>query len=214
MYRKAILTLILLAGCLFSLSGQTRLSLRFSPLLTTNRIDFSTDTLTATNDGVLPKLSLGLIADIGLTETYSFSTGLVYMPKGLSLRTAGRNGGAYNVAEEYRLQYLQVPVTFKLYTNEIQPDFKLYFQVGGALEVLLHDEPVEDNAEIITDFNFFDASVVLGAGTEYKLGASTILYGGITYYRGLLNVINTTIGLADNLEARNTVVGLDLGIKF
>lgn len=214
MYRRAIFTLFLLFACATTLSAQTRLSLRFSPLLTTNRVDFSTDTLTATNDGALPKLSLGLIADIDLTETYSFSTGLVYMPKGLGISTTGRNGGTYNTVEEYRLQYLQVPLTFKLYTNEVQPDFKLYFQIGGAMEVLLHDEPVDDSAELVTDFNLFDASVVLGAGTEYKLGASTILYGGITYYRGLLNVINETIALADDLEARNTVVGLDLGIKF
>ena len=214
MYQKAIFTLTLLFVCAFSLSAQTRLSLRFSPLLTTNRIDFNTDTLTATNDGAVPKLSLGLIADIPLTETYSFSTGLVYMPKGLSIQTAGRAGGTYNVAEEYRMQYLQIPLTFKLYTNEIQPDFKVYFQIGGAVEALLHDEPVDSDAEIITDFNLFDASVVLGAGTEYKLGASTILYGGITYYRGLLNVIDNTINLADDLEARNTVVSFDLGIKF
>ena len=214
MYQKAIFTLALLLISVCTLSAQTRLSLRFSPLLTSSRINFNTDTLNATNDGTMPKLSLGLIADIDLTETYSFSTGLVYMPKGFSISTAGRNGGTYNVSEEYRLQYLQIPLTFKLYTNEVAPDFKVYFQIGGSAEVLLFSEPVSDDAEIVEEFNFFDSSVILGAGTEYKLGASTVLYGGISYYRGLLNVVNETINLQEDLEARSTVVGLDIGIKF
>lgn len=194
--------------------GQVRLSLKFSPVLTSSRVNFTSDTLSIANDGINPRFSLGLIVDKAITDTYSFSTGLVYLPKGFSVLTTGKNGGSYDVSEEYSLQYLQIPLTFKLFTNEIAPGLKIYFQVGGGLEILLHDEPKNEDFEIVEDFTFFDASVILGGGVEYKLGSSTILYGGVSYHRGLINIISETIRLETEPEARNTVIGLDLGIKF
>ncbi|MEO1256498.1 MAG: porin family protein, partial [Bacteroidota bacterium] len=214
MKRIILLTFILVNILSVSAFGQARLSLKFSPLVTSNRVTFSSDTLSISNDGLNPRFSLGLIVDKPITDTYSFSTGLVYLPKGVSISTNGSNGGSFRVDEEYRLQYLQIPLTFKLFTNEVHPGLKIYFQVGGGLEVLLHDEPRNDDFEVVEDFSFFDASVILGGGVEYKLGSSTILYGGISYQRGLINIINETISLENDLEIRNTVVSLDLGIKF
>jgi len=214
MKKNTFLTFALISLLSVSAFGQVRLSLKFSPILTSSRIDFASDTLSISNDGVNPKLSLGLIVDKPITDTYSFSTGLVYLPKGFSVATTGKRGGTYNVQEEYRLQYLQIPVTFKLFTNEVHPGLKVYFQVGAGLEVLLHDEPTNETFEIVEEFQFFDASVILGGGIEYKLGSSTILYGGFSYHRGLINIINETISLESDLKARNTVVSLDLGVKF
>lgn len=214
MKKNILLTFLLVSLLSFSAFSQVKLSLKFSPLLSSSRVEFISDTLSISNDGVNPRLSLGLIVDKPITDTYSFSTGLVYLPKGFSVITAGKNGSSYNVSESYSLQYLQIPLTFKLFTNEVHPGLKIYFQIGGGLEVLLHDEPAEETNEIVEDFNFFDASVILGGGVEYKQGSSTILYGGFSYQRGLINIINETIRLESELEARNTVVSLDFGIKF
>ena len=214
MKKYILLTFLLVSILSFSAYSQVRLSLKFSPLLTSSRVTFTSDTLSISNDGVNPRLSLGLIVDKPITDTYSFSTGLVYLPKGFSVLTAGKNGGSYNVAESYSLQYLQIPLTFKLFTNEVHPGLKIYFQIGGGLEVLLHDKPSNETNEIVEAFNFFDASVILGGGIEYKLGSSTILYGGFSYQRGLINIIKDTLRFESELEARNTVVALDLGIKF
>jgi len=219
MKKTVIVIFLALITFSFDTMSQVQLGLKFAPTITTNRINAPTSPgLSISDNGTFFKLSLGLIVDKNITDTYSFSTGLIYLPKSIgisaqsNLITPGNN-----INEEYNLQYLQVPLTFKLFTNEISPSFKIYFQVGGALEVLVFDEPIDDTNTIVDEFNFFDASVILGAGTEYKLGSSTILFGGISYHRGLINVVNDLSGNfsnADGLEARNTLVSLDLGIKF
>lgn len=213
MTKKVLFSALFAIFLSVSAFGQVNLSLKFAPLISSNRINFSSATFDVERDGTNPKLSLGLLVDKVLTDTYSFSTGLVYLPKGISI-VAQENGGGLSFAESYRLQYLQIPLTFKLFTNEVSPGLKVYFQVGGGLEILINNEPEDDDNVIIEDFNFLDFSVLLGGGVEYKLGASTILYGGLSYQRGLLDVVGDTFALGDELQIRNTVVSLDLGIKF
>lgn len=214
MNKKVFFTAVFTLFLAVTAVAQVNLSLKFAPLISSNRVTFSSDTLSIDRDGTNPRLSVGLLVDKVLTDTYSFSTGLVYLPKGVSVVANARNGGSFGATEEYRLQYLQVPLTFKLFTNEVTQGMRIYFQVGGAMEILINNEPKEDTYFMIEEFNFLDFSVILGGGVEYKLGPSTVLYGGLSYQRGLLDVVNETIAFEDELQIRNTVVSLDLGIKF
>lgn len=219
--QKFTLTVLFIGLLMGSVQGQSKLGLKFSPVFANSRIDLSyddiaNDTLDIENDGTGTKFSLGLIFDYEITETYYFSTGLVYVPKRVAFTVAGENGGSYpNASEEYRLQYLQLPISLKLFTNEVMPDLSIYFQVGGTADIKLHEEPVDEEFTLIEKFNPIDASVLLGSGLEYRAGVSTILFAGISYQRGLINTINTTNpALPDEFTIRNTVVMLDLGIKF
>ena len=81
-------------------------------------------------------------------------------------------------------------------------------------------------------FRPIDVSIILGAGTEYRIAESTTLFGGISYNRGLLNMItkygafdennafkrspsNITLANAnDRYSIRIDMVSLDLGVKF
>lgn len=207
----SILIFVIAFQCSF---GQIKLGLKFSPLLSVNQVELLSDTLDMENASSTARFSLGLIVDKPFSDTYYFSTGLIIMPKRIGINITPEGGGTTpNTFEAYNLQYLQVPVTLKLYTNEIQPDLSIYFQVGGAFEIKVDDRPKDEDYIIIEKFSAFDASAMLGAGAEYRIGINTILFGGFSYQQGLINVVSEARNDLD-LNIKNSVITLDLGIKF
>ncbi|MEM7548331.1 MAG: porin family protein [Bacteroidota bacterium] len=206
--RSILLTLI--SFFLFSsfCHSQIRLGLKFSPSLAFNRVENSGDNIFSSG-GTGGRFSFGLVSDFQLSENYAFSSGLIYTPKRVGIEQND------DVEEFYRVQYLQFPLTLKLFTNEVAIDKKIYFQLGGIAEVLVNDEARDATNVIISDFRPFDFSVLLGAGIEYQIGTSNILFGGFTYSRGLINVVSqTSFDATDDIEVRNDLFSLDIGIKF
>lgn len=203
---KQILFIVLFISCT-ALTAQTRLGLKLAPIIASNRV--TNDAQTVKNDGSNMKLSIGLVVDKPLSDTYYLSTGIVYIPKRAAFRSEDNT-----VKEEYNLQYLQIPATLKLFTNEIAPDMRVFFQVGGGLEIKVFDEPKDPSFVVIEKFNPMDFSVILGTGIEYRAGINTTLFGGVSYQRGLTNAISEVAAGAEDVKLRNTVVSFDLGVKF
>ncbi|NND30993.1 MAG: PorT family protein [Saprospiraceae bacterium] len=194
-------------------SAQTKLGLKFSPTLTSTRTNTSKDTLDIAGNGSSFRFSLGLVVDYAFTETYTFSTGAFFLPKRVSIRV--KNTNYPNRVEEYNLQYIQIPLTLKLYTNEILPDASVFFQVGGAPEIKIFEEPAKEEYTLIRDFNIIDVNVMLGAGVEYKAGINTVLFVDFSFQRGLIHIVKESDPeLAGDLSLRNTAMMLNLGIKF
>ncbi|GAB4241028.1 MAG: hypothetical protein Tsb0034_17810 [Ekhidna sp.] len=204
----------LLIICSVAASAQTRLGLKLAPVIASNRA--TNDAQSVDNDGSNFKLSIGLIVDQPLSDSYYLSSGLVYIPKQAAFRTADNQ-----IREQYTLQYLQIPATLKLFTNEIAPDMKVFFQVGGGIDIKVFDEPDDPDNVAITKFNPLDISVILGSGVEYRAGINTTIFAGISYQRGLANVVKEVQADAaifpaeyQDIQIRNTVVSIDLGVKF
>ncbi len=192
-------------------SAQTKLGLKVAPVISSNRV--TSDAQTIVNDRSSFNFSIGLVVDMPFSDSHFLSSsimssGIMYIPKRAGIRTDS------SYTEEYTIQYLQIPVTLKLFTNEIAPDLKSYFQVGGGLEVKIFDKKKNPDYFIVEKFNVFDFSVILGAGVEYRAGINTVLFGGISYQRGLVNTISQTVAGVDKLQLRNTILSLDLGVKF
>ncbi|MEQ8547777.1 MAG: porin family protein [Cyclobacteriaceae bacterium] len=211
-----IITLIVSAYCA---QAQSKLGLKFSPTIASNRIALVDSLLDVEKNASKFKFSVGLIYDLELSDTYYFSTGLVLVPKSVSFSVSEEPGTATTYIgepqEAYNLQYLQIPLTLKLYTNEIMPDGRIYFQVGGAMEFLVNEEPTNEDYTLIREFKSVDTSIIGAVGFEYRAGINTSLYGGFSYQRGLSNTVKTmTVDFQDELFIRNTLVSLDLGIKF
>lgn len=202
--KRIIFIIAIISGA--TLSAQTKLGLKLSPVIGSNRV--TNEAQDVENDGSALKLSIGLVVDKPLSDTYFLSTGLVYIPKRAAFQTDSAT------AEEYTIQYLQIPTTLKLFTNEVAPDIKVFFQVGTALEFKVFDEPKDPDFEVIQKFNPIDFGVILGTGIEYEAGGSTTIFGGISYQRGLINSVNETVAGADDLQIRNTILSIDLGVKF
>lgn len=203
---KKFLFLLLILLSIGSMA-QVKLGLKLAPVISSNRA--KNDAQTVENDGSKMKFSIGLIADKTLSDTYYLSSGLIYLPKRASFRNADGT-----VEEEYKLQYLQIPATLKLFTNELAPDMKAYLQVGGALEIKVFDEAEDPSFTNIEKFTPVDIPVILGAGIEYRLGINTTLFGGVSYQRGLINAVNEASAAFEDLQLRNTIFSIDLGVKF
>ena len=120
----------------------------------------------------------------------------------------------------YNLQYLQIPLTVKMYANNIGPDLRGYIQCGGLLDIKLAEKALDPTTNALYKFanaggsyqrqyGFMDFGVLLGAGVQYKINNVNAVNVGLSYQRGLVNVFR-----ADELESRNNTVALELGFKF
>ena len=221
--RKAVVFLAVFSLVSFGLNAQEsglKLGIKIAPTFGSSRVLLDDPDVTVQSDGSSFKLSLGLIAEKEFGNNYLFSSGLVYLPKKVAIAANDGTGTqTFNGAETYKLQYLQIPATVKLFTNEIQPDIRVYFQLGVALELKVYEEadPNLTEPELIAQFSPFNVPVILGTGFEYRAGVSTVLFAGISYQRGLTNIINSTTNsytLAEELSVRSTLLSIDAGVKF
>ena len=211
--KKACLFILGLALA-FGAEAQSKIGIKLSPTLSTNRIKYEGNDIAFSSDGVGGRFVFGPIYDHFITENYSFSTGLLYAPKRVGIERRHPVDPTKNRAESYRLQYLQVPLTLKLFTNELALDTRLFFQLGGLLEIKISEKANVKDDPTITRFQFFDTGIHLGAGVEHRLGYNTVLFGGFFYNRGLVNSAAKTVELGDKLRINNDLLGLDLGVKF
>ncbi|MFN6944034.1 MAG: porin family protein [Cytophagaceae bacterium] len=213
---------------LFAFEGfsQVRLGLRFSPGLAISRaIDREpTDDLTIKARGVGVRFFAGPEISYFFGDNYSLVTGIWYSSRRAGLRI-DQSFGTFTqplVEEVYNLQYLQIPVTMRLFTNEIATNTKLYFQLGGTLDIKLAEKAVVLQSNYIDRFRRFDSSVIFGSGIQIQLGSNTALLLGASYMRGLLNSISRTDVLVNpqqqmvepNYRLNNDLLSIDVGIRF
>ncbi len=191
--------------------AQVDIGIQVSPSLSFNRLDENFDTANLSAKGAGGKLQAGLFADFLLTKSYYFSTGIFFVPKKLSLQ----DNRTPSVEEVYHLQYLQVPVMLKLFTDEISLDTRIYFQTGLNGEVKINEKTDLSEPTYLGNFRTFDASWIIGAGLEFRIGYATSLFGGFSYRRGLINAVaSPNQPVSGNLSMKTDFVSLDLGIKF
>jgi|GEM_PF-305829 len=255
---KSVIHFIVLFYVVFSSANvaiaqsKTKIGLRFAPSLSTTRVRMVSDEEPAQYDSYKSGLnfSAGINADFYFGQNYAFGTGLWYTGKRLGVKenVTKRVNGVLTVNSETisvnSNQYLQIPLTLKLFTNEVTPDMKVFFQLGGLLDIKLsenlttwrssaQERKPKDNA-----YNALGTSLYLGSGVEYQLGENTVLFGGISYQRKLTNTLSkdgpfpnnsatdddtelvTSIRKERDLNARKAysvfgdLVSLEIGIKF
>ncbi len=212
--KRISLVAILSIICLSSFA-QVKIGLRFSPSYNINRVSSLSDTLALSPQQASFKMVLGIVTEFAFTDTYSFTTGLAFAPKTVGINFVGENGGSYaNTSEEYKIQYLQVPLLLKLYTDDYLPGSRIFFQVGSMMDIKIFDSPTNNDFVFIEKFLPIDASAVLGVGTEMELGISTIIFGGLSYNRGLANIASKTVPVDAKPVVKNDYFQLELGIKF
>ena len=209
-----------------------KLGLRFAPGISMSRVqDLSEDNVAWSSGSAGLRFSAGLTGDFNFGKNYSFYTGVWYTVMKAGLKASVDDSAAIkNSAEsEINIQYLQVPLALKLFTNEIATDVKLYFVVGGTAGLALKEISLSykddgkkfQKAALGKGYSIGDVGLLLGAGAEYRLGESTTLFAGISYNRGLLNVPSVKGPLiwankeVDGMYDMNlSQINLEMGIKF
>lgn len=223
MKKLTLLMLFLVAG--FSAMAQVEIGLMLSPTITGNRF-IAEDRYNFEKESSSLRLGVGVVADYFFSQNYAFSTGLVYRSKGseISYNYTREDGSGATITtsgkDDISLQYIELPVSLKLFTNEVAPGTVAYFQVGGSLNTKVaaqvNNKKVIDGDRVGKRFNIFEADALLGGGVEFQMGESTKIFGGITYHRGLTDIddyYEKQLG-DNNIALKNNGVSIDVGVKF
>lgn len=224
--KKLILSLSALVATIGSASAQVEIGLKVSPSITSLRAESTSENGFA-SDGSKLNFGGGLVVDYFFGENYAFSTGLLLTGKGGTIRYSEKiNATTLSVSQNFTTQYLELPLSVKLFTNEIAPATRLYFQVGGSLNVPIgtriggekfYKDPATGVENKASDYVYFiDADALAGLGAEYQLGKSTKVFAGLSYHRGLVDIDHYFESKRDfkDVTIKNSGVALDLGIKF
>lgn len=169
---------------------------------------------TVKSDGMRAGFSYGLLGDFAFADNYTFSTGL-------SITTVNGQTVTTVVPEYqtiYKLQYLEIPIKLKLFTNQ-QNNMRFYgevglgngFNIGAKSDVKYTNNvlPLIANANISSDIYTYRGSVIIGAGTEFSLSGKTKASAGVAFNNGFSKVAKLANG-----TLRNSYIGLNLAIFF
>lgn len=165
----------------------------------------------------------GLLADFNFAENYSFATGLTITTingRSTEIITSPAEGGnppsqtPYEL--KYRLQYIELPLTLKLRTGEIN-GIRWYGQFGLSNDLNVgakQDADVSGNAayrdqKISDEIKFYRAGLIIGAGGEFDISGQTSITAGISYNNGFTDITKSN----DN-SIRNHYIGINFGVFF
>lgn len=228
--KKVLLTVAALALAPAAFA-QVEIGLKISPSISYLRTDSPSATSFSSESS---KFSFGggIFMDYFFGENYAFNTGLFLTGKGGTIaynEVPATVGGPRSVRVEQKIamQYLELPLTVKLFTNEVAPDTRIYFQVGGSLAIPVQTringqknyiDPFNSNSESTAGSHVFDvdANIIGGVGAEYQLGQSTKFLAGLSYHHGLIDTdryFEKTRNF-DSVNIKNSIFSLDLGLKF
>jgi len=192
---------------------KVKVGLKLAPAMSFNRMSTEELDYKFDPDGLGARFAFGPIFDYYLGENYDFHTGVLFVPKRVGI-TATKEildpDSAWS--ESYKLQYIQIPLALKMYTDELGGGKKIYFLVGGLLDIKIFEEPSDPSNVLIDRFRFVDISALLGAGLQTQISGTT-LETGLSYCRGLGNVAKDRYKDM-NYTVKNDLICLDIVIKF
>ena len=234
--KKILLTIAALAVAPAAFA-QVEIGLKISPSISYLRANSPSGTLPGTGTSFQSESSKfsfggGIFMDYFFGENYAFNTGLFLTGKGGTISYLDRNAASSSsigtrVEQKITMQYLELPLTIKLFTNEIAPATRIYFQVGGSLAVPVqsringekdYTDPYDNNNQTSASSHVLpiDANLIGAIGAEYQLGQSTKFLAGLSYHHGLVNFdryFERTRNFND-VSIKNSIFSLDLGLKF
>lgn len=210
--KKNIIAAILMILAINTSIAQTKLGIKLSSSIIHQRVSYQDDTVHIGQGANAFSPSFTLFADIPFSENYYFTTGVGYISKRVNLNVASVDDNIVH-PKSYNVQYLTLPATLKLYTNEIALDKKLYLQVGPVFDVALHTREIQHDFKLVESFQPIDVTLLFAGGMEIQMAPQTTLQIGLSYRRGLLSIVKSYHGAPD-ADIKNDLYGLDLAVKF
>lgn len=161
----------------------------------------------------------GLDLEMRLFENIGVATGIGTYYGGGALENVDTLSNKHNVM--YRLQYLEVPLTLKMKTNEI--GYITYFaEFGGGFDLRLRafadsttkdlngtPLPTRNNINVKSQIHIYRVAFMIGGGIEYSLWGTTRLLAAVYFNNGLTDIFKL-----NQIKGRNNNLNLKLGIIF
>ncbi|MGE0562107.1 MAG: porin family protein [Flavobacteriales bacterium] len=212
-----ILTLMLFGLLIFNLSAQDdnfkndpivnhqddsrsfRLGLHFSP----NVSWLGLNTAGYEKDGARIGFAYGISTEFFLAKNYLFSTGFSINNIGGNLKYEGvyDNAGVVSASEikqNIKINYIDIPLTLKLRTNEI--GYMTYYGNFGFVAGIRYNSKTDyeyldlnsikkTDVDNTSNISLFNMNLIVGGGAEYNLSGNTNIMFGVTYHNGFVNVM-------------------------
>lgn len=157
------------------------------------------------NEGVKLGFNFGLIGDYNFSDNFAFSTGIMVNNFGGKLNFSDSivdfkaGDTSYDLKSdatiEYKLQYVEIPLSLKGKTNEI--GYMTYFMKAGVSPMFRWKAKGDANQQRISDESIkdevraFNLGFNVGGGFEYSLGGTTKLLVELVFTNGLTNITQT-----------------------
>jgi len=185
-----------------------------------------------TNEGVRFGYGYGFMAEFALAPNIIIASGFDVMYGSGKLKFAdtlfifdSSIAKQSDINSLYKIQYLQIPITIKMRTNEINY-FRYYMRLGSSLGFRIGTKYTEeisakdgslvstpyDNEKAIDRVPLFRASFDVGGGIEYSLGGTTALLTEIYFNNGLTNSLKEYNNFKYN--AKVNYLMLRVGVLF
>ncbi len=155
------------------------------------------------------KFQYGIVTEFAFANNYAFVTGLEHKLAGASVdfmklpHYFTADGDTFNVDKRnYKMDYLNIPLTLKLMTNQI--GYFTYFGKFGVDASFLvrgraddegayYGDPNTnvdiDNRDIFEEISIFKIGLNVGAGAEWNFSGNTALVFGVSYHHGFIDVL-------------------------
>ncbi len=191
--------------------AQTKLGIKVTPSVISQRITNLTDTSGVKPSNARVSIPMMAIADICIGKNYYFATGVGFISRRMRFEKTYATG---DETIDLRVQYLQIPTTLKLFTDEVALDKRLYFQFGPVVEFKLHEKIVQGS--LPEDFAPGGGNVTMlyAIGMNILVSPNTAIEFGLNYSRGLINIFEYTGMNEEIANARSDLFGIDITVKF
>lgn len=224
----------LLIAALFPLVFQAGAQdIRFGITANPGIIWVAPDNAAIDGNGVRFAFDFGLVVDyvFGNEERYAFNGGLNLQVAGAKIKGVDSSGLTSTLTA--RINYLQLPLTIKLRSNEVGY-FNFYGQLGmvpkfavrsradyeietdpgsGVMTTVVDNERFEDipfYPNSIEKVKPFDLGLYVEAGMEYNITDKTVLFGGPFFNTGFLDMFKDN----DDERVVSRQFGLRIGVLF
>ncbi len=189
-----------------------------------NSVKSTENGIDASPNGASLRFTIGPIADVVWTERYAFTMGVLFTTKQANYKVNFVTTPSLSLSEEkYGLQYIQLPVGLKLFSDELFENGKGFVNFGVQPEVLVGSKRKSGNyidnnnrpASYITKFSPLDFGMFIGVGVEYKIGNNPI-FAGINYQRSFINVVNKedSDSRPSFLSIKQNLISFEVGVKL
>ncbi len=172
-------------------------------------------------NGVSLGFSYGLIGDFNFAENYSFSTGITITTingKSTEVNAQPYHGKSAAVTDydlKYMMQYVEVPLTIKLKTSEVN-GVRWFGQFGLSNDIRLSArQDAESNGTTLANnvnssdwTSLYRAGLIIGGGGEFNITNKSSLMVGLTLNNGFTNITDNTYSV------KNHFIGLNFGVFF
>lgn len=141
------------------------------------------------------------------------------------LEDPARDTFANGVTLQYKLEYIEIPLSLKLRTNEFgqiryfaeAPMFVLGLNTKSRGDVSNNNGFNPEDQNIKENVNFMSISWGIGAGAEYNINDNTTLTAGLYFQKGFIDVTDDEARNFDGEEDSKATIGslsLRIGVLF